>query len=312
MTRGPRAGTCMLGSAACWAVVPVLFGLGARPGVDAVAFTAAANAAGGAVCLLLFLVVGAATRDWCHGEVARHLLGTGRGRALTLLDGGGLATSNVAFVLAMSFGSSAVATVIVESWPVLATAAMAVALARFRPLVPRQVPWMLVCLGGFVLLVASSGSGGLSVAPLAVVLAVVAALAQAVAVTANQKVLEDLPRASPSATLLTQAVRMLVGAAVCAAGAAVAHPSSTYDGVPAAGAVLLGCTIGVSALLFTLSLRRSPSPTVTLLWFLTPAMSVLLLAAVGQAELTAGVVVGTGLVLAASLVLVRGSEPAPV
>jgi drug/metabolite transporter (DMT)-like permease len=233
---------------------------------------------------------------------------------LTLLDGGGLATSNVTFVLAMSYGSSAVATVIVESWPVLATVAMAAVLARFRPLVPRQVPWMLVCLGGFVVLVGSSGSGGaagLSVAPLAVLLAVVAALTQAVAVTANQKVLEDLPRASPSATLLTQAVRMLVGAGVCAAGAAVAHPSSAYAGVPAASAVLLGCTIGVSALLFTLSLRRAVSPAVTLLWFLTPAMSVLLLVAAGQAQLTPGVVTGTAVVLAASLALMRGSDPAP-
>lgn len=302
----------MLFSATAWALVPFFFALGAETGPNVFLYTAVVNALGSCLSAGLYIARSRRRRDWHHLAALRAYVRSSAGRKAILLDGGGIAVSNAAFVYALGFESDAAVTLIVESWPLLAAFLLTGVISRFQGLSVGQVFWSLVALAGFYVLVVGQGQPlmtGLTFTTL--IAAVFSALMQAIAVSAHQRALQDLSEDLDKAkNFLLQCVRMIIASGASLLLAVLFGPVSMAQVsiVPAAGVAL---AIVGSALLYAMSLQAATSSVPTLMWFITPVISIALLASAGLADLTSNVLVGATLIVSANIFLQEKLE-API
>ena len=97
-----------------------------------------------------------------------------------------------------------------------------------------------------------------------------------------------------------------LGLALATGGASA--PSTIGFGSAAGVAV----AIMTSALLYGMSLQVAFSAVTTVMWFLTPVISIALLAVAGLAEVTTNIIVGATLVIGASIFLHNGGKRPPL
>jgi drug/metabolite transporter (DMT)-like permease len=295
----------MLLAAGIWSAVPLLFAVGAQSGVDPFIYVGLLNGIGAVLSFVIFIWYCSVRRQWGAAGALRSYLRTRSGWVALILDGGSIAVSNAAFVFALRYNNDAAVTLIVESWPLLAAFFLTGVISRFQRLTRRQVLWSLVALVGFYfLVVARTGPflGGFEAVPIAA--AVVSGLAQAVAVAAHQRALQDLPDGFGITTnFLLQSIRMTAASVVGVLVGLFTAATYSLDGSVWLPAVGVGAAIMASAVLYALSLQASQSAAVTLMWFLTPVVSIALLASVGMADLNSNVMVGATLVIAANIFL---------
>lgn len=295
----------MLISATVWATVPLFFALGADSGAGAFFYTGAFSGIGGGLSLALFLAHGVARKSFGALRALGRSARTRIGLTAIVLDGGGIAISNAAFIFALSYQSDATVTLIVESWPLIAAFLLVGFVTRFRGLTPRQLLWSLVALVGFYFLVAAHGDPLFTEFPIpAIAAAVISALTQAIAVAAHQRALQDLPAQYGIArNFLLQFLRMIIASAVALISALCLREGFVWNERVILPAMSVAIATVASALLYALSLQAAKSAVVTLMWFLTPVISIVLLATVGLADITTNLIVGATLVICANIFL---------
>ncbi|MDQ3306838.1 MAG: hypothetical protein M3393_03750 [Actinomycetota bacterium] len=215
---------------------------------------------------------------------------------------------------ALGYRSDAIVTLVVESWPLLAAFLLTAVIERFHGLAGRQVLWGAVAAVGFYFLIVSPGEilfHDLSVFALGA--AIFSALTQAVAVSAHQRSLQDVSKdLHIEKNFLLQALRMFLAAHVSLGLALATGGASAPSTIGFGSAAGVAVAIMTSALLYGMSLQVAFSAVTTVMWFLTPVISIALLAVAGLAEVTTNIIVGATLVIGASIFLHNGGKRPPL
>lgn len=328
LSPGIRSIVLMVSAALLWAFLPVTF---AVSGVDSftssAVFAVSVNAVGAGTCALLWVI---SRRRRLPGDV-RAVIGflrasKARRGALLLTDGLGIAISNTAFLFALSRGSDALVTLIVEAWPVLVVFTLSLFLARFTPPTRRDILAAVVTLTGVAVVALSSRGSSAGVDFVAVLAAVCAAAGQATTVIAHQRLLQDFQPENSHVwkNIILQFTRMTLATAFIFPAAWLLTGSRTPPIVFASewvGAdallvtVVAAVVIVASAVLYSRALQTSSNSALPLVWLGIPVVSVLLLVAFGQAAFTMWVLVGALLVVGGNLVSAtpaRARDTAPL
>lgn len=312
----------MIGAVVAWSFLPVIFALGnLRELLSSVFFVAVANFAGAIFAGLMYFFLRRKLQDSLFERAREYVRGRPSRYALFLADGFFIAVSNVLFVWALSRDEKMLVTLVVESWPILSAFALAGLLGRFRGIRFTEVLIASIAVVGFYFLVgADNGFGFRDFDPVALTLALIAAITQAGTVVVHQKLLSDFrpEETSLARNMMLQTLRM-VGASVFSlfmlggawiAGYRSPAPAVESDSLQILGLALTGGFLMVlSAILYARSLQTTDRPFKTLLWFLTPILSVVLLAILTEAELSRQIALGAALIIAANILLDKKSEP---
>lgn len=313
----------MLLAVLSWGILPVVFVVaGAESPSDSLAFVTVLNLVGSATAFMLYLFV----KRTSNQANIRSLMSFAKSHpsrlAMLLGDGSLIAVSNALFVWALSRNEDVLVTLVVESWPLLAAFLLTRHIARFQRLGKSQVLVALVAVVGLYLLVSSEqGPGFRQLDGFALLAATLAGLTQAGTVVIHQRLLGDFEPKSDAIkkNFLLQTTRMLVAAVVSIlllVLVALSGGDRQFKGIDsgsileqAALAGLGGALIVLSALFYARSLQLTDRPLKTLLWFLTPLVSVALLALVTSSTLSTRMLLGATLIVTANILLDKKSEP---
>lgn len=307
----------LLLSAFFWACFPVLIAFSALDGGQAYfEFSILLNVTGSFLCCILIIPL--------FSEAIKSKLKffiSGHGGWLVVIDGGAIALSNAFAFWAISVGNSISVSFILESWPIFVFIVLAVFFKKYQGLSVGNLLIAILGVIGFYFMQFEETQKFILSEANPLIFAILAAFLQVVAVVANQRNLARLERkVSFKDVLPLQLLRMV---AACVVSIAIVYildvtevrkitfidwNSSNFF----IGTVLAGVFVTVSALLYALGLANAHSPIVNLIWFLTPAITALLLYVFDYAPINQEIVVGALYVLSALMLVKRREEsPAP-
>jgi drug/metabolite transporter (DMT)-like permease len=297
-----------------WAFVPVflssLRGYTAAEAVDATLIVNFAKFTVASVCSLAF-----GPRMWrATIDALRLALADQRSFRFLVIDGLAIAISNFLFIIALTRGNGAITTLILNSWPMIATAFLVRFIPQFRKISLSQIAGSSLALLGLLAIVFAGIRKTGAVDVMALGLAFAGAAGQGLVVVTHQRFLRTTTSDDWRLIPAWQAARNAVATAAVVVAALLTH---SYAGPVHASTdlsgiwplVLAGGFWTLSGALFHRGVSHSDNAFSTMPWLLAPLLSASLVAVAQHDSIPRSVFLGGVIILAANAMLSMTIEP---
>ncbi|WP_107661295.1 hypothetical protein [Nocardia suismassiliense] len=243
-------------------------------------------------------------------RLVRVVMRDRRLRRMVVLDGILIGASNLLFLLALSQGNAAAATLIMNSWPVVATTLLVRFMPRLRVVGGLQLSQATLALLGVMVIVLAAHTHGDSALSLAY--AGGAAIAQGAVVVTHQRFLQAIGaewEQQPLWQALRGGIATIASLVLLVPVLLVEPPHLQLPAEAMASLTLAGALWAVSGIFFHMGVMRSENPFITIPWMLAPLLSALLASMAQGAPITPDIFIGGAIVLSANAMLMLMIEP---
>lgn len=315
--RNSRAAILMLISVAAYASYPVAAVL-VRGQINPLLFVGLAHVTAFIASAVILLVWGRIDR---RAYLLAVLDGFRDRRAIASITFGGAtnAISHITLFAAVYYAPAAVVTLLYETWPIIAMYLFYIWMREhYRPFLGSDYVFSCVAFLGLIVVVFSGGgissledlqAGGVS---LGIALALISSLTMAISSGAGiwtTRYYERKSAALPASFMVQLATKLISGGGPLLAALLLSDTSTTTpQGVLIAMAAgLFIVTIGASFYLVANTIARSTS--INILYYLTPVLSLVLLAVLGLDQVGPAVALGAILIISSNLLIYGRADP---
>lgn len=315
--RNSRAAILMLISVAAYASYPVAAVL-VRGQINPLLFVGLAHVTAFIASAVILLVWGRIDR---RAYLLAVLDGFRDKRAIASITFGGAtnAVSHITLFAAVYYAPAAVATLLYETWPIIAMYLFYIWMREhYRPFLGSDYVFSCVAFLGLIVVVFSGGgissledlqAGGVS---LGIALALISSLTMAISSGAGiwtTRFYEQKSAALPASFMVQLATKLISGGGPLLAALLLSDTSTTTpQGILIAMAAgLFIVTIGASFYLVANTIARSTS--INILYYLTPVLSLVLLAVLGLDQVGPAVALGAILIISSNLLIYGRADP---